>query len=195
MNRGPPARNLAVMTLEVAIVALYRVLGSLPTLKWPLAGGLLAIFVDLTDLFWFNVLDLGGVPDYQMFDKLADQVYLAVFLIVALRWTGPERTISIVLYAFRIIGFVAFELSGNRAVLLLFPNVFEFWFLFIAAFHHFRPAMTWTRMQLAIVLVPLIGAKEVQEWALHWARLFDNITFLEALEQIRRWIVGLVGLS
>ena len=183
------------MTLEVVIVALYRVFGSLPTLKWPLAGGLLAIFVDLTDLFWFNVLDLGGVPDYQMFDKLADQVYLAVFLIVALRWTGSERTISVVLYAFRLAGFVLFELSGDRAVLLLFPNVFEFWFLFIATLHHFRPVMTWTRLRLAVVLVPLIGAKEVQEWALHWARLFDNITFLEALEQIRRWLVGLVGLS
>jgi hypothetical protein len=183
------------MTLEVALVALYRVFGSLPTLRWPLAGGLLAIFVDLTDLYWFNVLDLGGVPDYQMFDKLADQVYLAVFLIVALRWTGPERTISVVLYAFRIVGFLLFELTGERAVLLLFPNVFEFWFLFIAAFHHVRPAMAWTRWQLAAVLVPLIGAKEVQEWALHWARLFDNITFLEALEQIRCWLVGLVGFS
>ena len=43
--------------------------------------------------------------------------------------------------------------------------------------------------------MPLIGAKEIQEEALHWARLFDNITFLEALEQVRRWIVGLVGLS
>jgi hypothetical protein len=192
----PPARiNLAVMTLEVAIVALYRVLGSLPTLKWPLGGALLAIFVDLTDLYLFNVLDLGGVPDYQMFDKLADQVYLAVFLIVALRWTGPERTISVVLYVFRIVGFLLFELSGDRAVLLLFPNVFEFWFVLIATLHHFRPVMAWTRLRLAVVLVPLLAAKEVQEWALHWARLFDNFTFLDALEQIRRWLAGLVGLS
>jgi hypothetical protein len=114
------------VTLEVVVVGLYRVFGSLPALRWPLTGGLFAIFVDLTDLFWFNVLDLGGVPNYQLFDKLADQVYLAVFLIVALRWSGPERTISIVLYAFRMAGFVLFELSGERAVLLLFPNVFEF---------------------------------------------------------------------
>jgi hypothetical protein len=183
------------VTLEVGLIALYRVVGSLPALRWPLAGGLLAIFVDLTDLYWMNVLDLGGIPDYQMFDKLADQVYLAVFLIVALRWTGPERTISVALYVFRIAGFVLFELSGQRAVLLLFPNVFEFWFLLIAALHHFRPAMAWTRLQLAPVLVTLLALKEVQEWALHWARLFDNITFLEALDQIRRWLSELVGLS
>jgi hypothetical protein len=144
------------VTLEVVVIGFYRVVGSLPTWKWPLAGGLLAIFVDLTDLYLMNVLDLGGIPDYQLFDKLADQVYLAVFLLVALRWTGPERAISIVLYAFRMVGFVLFELTGDRAVLLLFPNVFEFWFLFIAAFHHVRPAMSWTRAELALVLVPLI---------------------------------------
>jgi hypothetical protein len=109
------------MTLEVVLIALYRIGGSLPVLRWPLAGGLLAIFVDLTDLYWMNVLDLGGVPNHQLFDKVADQVYLATFLIVAIRWTGPERTISIVLYAFRMAGFVLFELTGERAVLLLFP--------------------------------------------------------------------------
>jgi hypothetical protein len=181
------------MTLEVVVIALYRVVGSLPTLRWPLAGGLLAIFVDLTDLYWMNVLDLGGIPNYQLFDKLADQVYLAVFLIVALRWTGPERMVSIVLYGFRMAGFVLYELTGERAVLLLFPNVFEFWFLFIAALHHIRPAFEWTTPRLAAILAPLIVAKEVQEWALHWARLFDNITFLDALDQIRRWLAGLIG--
>jgi hypothetical protein len=85
---------------------------------------------------------------------------------------------------------VLFELTGERAVLLLFPNVFEFWFLFVAALHHVRPAFEWNRPRLVAILVPLVAAKEVQEWALHWARLFDNITFLEALDQIRRWLVG-----
>jgi hypothetical protein len=183
------------MTLEVVVIALYRVVGSLPTLRWPLAGGLLAIFVDLTDLYWMNVLDLGGIPNYQLFDKLADQVYLAVFLVVALRWSGAERTVSIVLYGFRMAGFVLYELTGERAVLLLFPNVFEFWFLFIATLHHVRPTFTWTTPRLAAVLVPLLAAKEVQEWALHWARLFDNITFLDALDQIRRWLTEIVGRS
>jgi hypothetical protein len=183
------------MTAQVGFIALYRILGSLPTLRWPLAGGLVAIFVDLTDLFWMNILGVPGGPEYQVFDKVADQVYLAVFLVVALRWTGPERTVSIALYCYRLVGFVLFELTGERALLLLFPNVFEFWFIFVAAFHHFRPAMAWHSWQLAIVLTPLIVAKEIQEWSLHWARMFDNITFLEALEHIRRWLVGWVGLS
>jgi len=182
------------VTAEVAFIALYRVLGSLPAYRWPLAGGLLAIAIDLTDLYWMNVLDLGGIPDYQLFDKLADQVYLAVFLIVALRWTGPERTISIVLYCWRMAGFLILELTGERAVLLLFPNVFEFWFLFIAALHHARP-VTWTASRLAPVLLVLGALKEIQEWALHWERMFDYITFLEAVEQVRRWLLGWLGLA
>ena len=181
------------MTLEVVLIALYRIGGSLPVLRWPFAGGLLAVFVDLTDLYWMNVLDLGGIPNYQLFDKIADQVYLAAFLIVALRWTGPERTVSIALYAFRMAGFVLFELTDERAVLLLFPNLFEFWFLFIAALHHVRAGFQWSRTRLTLVLVPLLVAKEVQEWALHWARLFDEITFLDALEQVRHWVSGVLG--
>ena len=33
-----------------------------------------------------NLLDLGGIPDYQNFDKWLDQVYLLTFLSVANRW-------------------------------------------------------------------------------------------------------------
>ncbi len=182
------------MTLEVAVIGLYRIAGSLPALRWPRAGGLLAVAVDLFDLYLMNVLDLGGVPNYQLFDKVADQVYLAVFLIVALRWRGIERNLSIVLYAFRMAGFVAFEVTGERAILLLFPNVFEFWFLFVAALHHARPSLEWGRAPLVAVFAVLVGAKEVQEWALHYARLFDDITFLTALDEIRRTVTGLFGM-
>ncbi len=110
------------MTLEVLVIGAIRILGSLPVLRWPLAGGILAIVVDLSDLLLRDVLDLGGIPDYQSFDKWVDQVYLGAFLVVALRWSGPERAISVGLYLFRLVGFVAFELTGERALLLLFPN-------------------------------------------------------------------------
>ena len=131
------------MTVEVLVIGAIRILGSLPVLRWPLAGGILAILVDLSDLLLRDTLDLGGIPDYQAFDKWVDQVYLAAFLVVALRWRGPERAIAIGLYVFRLVGFVAFEVTGERALLLLFPNVFEPWFLVVAAIHRFRPGFTW----------------------------------------------------
>jgi hypothetical protein len=177
------------VTLEVIVIAVVRIVGSLPVLRWPLLGGLLAILVDLSDLLLRDLLDLGGVPDYQSLDKWLDQVYLGLFLVVALRWTGPARTISIALYAYRLVGFVAFELTHERALLLLFPNVFEFWFIAVAALGDLRIA-NWSRGRLAIALVVATGLKEIQEWALHGARLFDGIGTLEAIDKVWRWLTG-----
>ena len=178
------------MTLEVLVIGAIRILGSLPVLRWPLAGGILAIVVDLSDLLLRDVLDLGGIPDYQSFDKWVDQVYLGAFLVVALRWSGPERAISVGLYLFRLVGFIAFELTGERALLLLFPNVFEPWFLCVAAIHRFRPGFVWPPATTIAALSVLVAIKEVQEWALHGARLFDNISSLDFLEIVRRWLFG-----
>ena len=178
------------MTLEVVVIGAIRIAGSLPVLRWPLAGCILAILVDLSDLLLRDLLDLGGIPDYQAFDKWAVQVYLATFLIVALRWSGLERGVAVALYVERLIGFVAFELSGERAVLLLFPNVFEVWFLLIAGLHVARPGFVWRGATAAVALAVLVVLKETQEWALHGARLFDGISSLEFLDRVRRFIGG-----
>ena len=177
------------MTLEVIVIAAIRIAGSLPVLRWPLLGGLLAILVDLSDLLLRDLLDLGGVPDYQSLDKWLDQVYLGAFLWVALRWSGPARTVAIALYVFRLVGFVAFELTHERALLLLFPNVFEFWFIAVAALGDARVAR-WSKGRLAIVVIVLAGLKEFQEWALHGARLFDSIGTLEAIDLVWRRLTG-----
>ncbi len=184
------------MTLEVLVIGLVRILGSLPVLRWALVGGVLAILVDLSDLFLMNLLDLGGFPDYQAKDKWLDQVYLALFLLVALRWRGPARTIAVVLYAYRLLGFVLFEVAGERWVLFLFPNVFEFWFLYVAfrLWRHRRrtsepistdriPALT-VRRPLVLALLVLTAAKLAHEYVIHVARALDSFTAIEAVEAI-----------
>lgn len=119
------------------LIAAFRVAGALPVLRWPLAGAFIAIFTDLGDLFLREWLDLGGVKEYQRFDKWLDQAYMLTFLIVALRWQALPRNIAVALYAFRLAGFITFEITGDRDVLLLFPNLFEYWFIFIAALKTF----------------------------------------------------------
>ena len=64
------------MSLEELIIAIVRVVGSLAVLKWAFVGGWAAILIDLSDLFLKNLLDLGGVSNYQAFDKWLDQVYM-----------------------------------------------------------------------------------------------------------------------
>lgn len=178
------------MTLEVLVISAIRIIGSLPVLRWPLAGGILAVLVDLSDLLLRDTLDLGGLPDYQGLDKWLDQVYMGCFLLVALRWQGAERAVAVGLYLYRLVGFAVFEVSGDRGLLLLFPNVFELWFLAVAALHRFRPGFRWTAVRLALVLVVLTGLKELHEWALHGGRIFDGISSLEALEIVWRWLTG-----
>ena len=207
----------AAMTVEMWVIAFVRIAGSFPVLKWPLYGAIAAILVDLSDLFLMNLLELGGVRDYQTFDKALDQVYMAAFLIVAWRWGGVERNVAVALYAFRLLGFAAFEMTQSREVLLLFPNLFEFWFVFCAARRHFgwqeripltlrvlelsTPAAPSTcatatsvfaseRWNLALIVpaVVLVLGKLVQEYAIHRERWMDNITAVDAVESIWRFL-------
>ena len=117
------------MTPEVAIIAFVRIIGSLPVLRWAFAGAVIVLLVDLSDLFMMNLLDLGGFQDYQVKDKWLDQVYLALFLVVALRWPPLPAAIALTLYFYRLAGFAVFVATDERAVLMAFPYVFEAWFI------------------------------------------------------------------
>ena len=77
--------------MEALVIALIRIAGSVFVTRWAFVGGLIAVFIDLSDLFWRSIIDLGGISNYQNWDKWLDQVYIILFLIVALKWTGPAR--------------------------------------------------------------------------------------------------------
>jgi hypothetical protein len=175
-------------TWQVAVFVAFRVASALPTLRWPFAGALVALLADFADLFLMDAI--GGISDYQRLDKLCDLAYIAAFLIVAMRWSGLERAISLVLFAYRMIGEVAFELSGERTLLLLFPNVFEFWFVAVAARRHYRPDRALTRPQAAIALVILLIGKEAQEYFLHVDRFLDQFSAFGAVAGIWHAITG-----
>ena len=207
---------MRVMTTEMWLIAAARLLGSMPVLRWPFWGGLLAVAVDQSDLFMMNLLDLGGVTDYQTFDKYLDQAYLLAFLAVALRWQGPERSIAVALYLYRFAGFVAFELTQDRDVLLFFPNLFEFWFLLVAACLQFgwmqrcdevampveggstgpaavaevRTENALDTRRLVLVMLPLVALKLAQEYAIHYRRWLDSFTAVEAVEAVWSWLSG-----
>ena len=210
------------MSTEELIIAVVRIAGSLLVLRWAFVGGVVAILVDLSDLFMMNLLELGGVSSYQSFDKWLDQVYMAGFLIAALRWPDPARAVAVALFALRLVGFVAFELIGAREVLVAFPNLFEFWFLFVAYLTPnplsvggegasgrdsgalvgsrvgviagrrsiFGHRFEFTAKNVAIALVVLLVVKETQEIAIHWFKVFDSFTAVEAVEAVWDWLTG-----
>ena len=79
---------------------------------------------------------------------------------------------------------------GERAILFLFPNVFEPWFIFVAAIHHLPRPLRWTPARLAAVLVALTALKLVQEWALHVGQVFESMTSIQFLEEVWRRLTG-----
>jgi len=177
------------MTLEQLVIGLIRVVGSLPVLRWAFAGALIAIVVDFSDLFLQEALELGGLRNYQAFDKWADLVYMLTFLWVANKWDGPDRKIALGLFAFRMIGFTTFEFTQARPMLLAFPNVFEFWFVFVAIRKHYWPNYEITRERIVKWFLVILVLKLGQEWVLHGGQYLDSFTFFEALEAIRDLLV------
>jgi hypothetical protein len=178
------------MTLEEIIIAIVRIVGSLPVLWWPFVGGILAVLVDFSDLFMMNLLNLGGVRDYQTFDKWVDQVYMVTFLIVSLRWKGVPRDLAIGLFAYRIVGVVIFEFISWRGILLFFPNVFEFWVLFVAGANRFKPEYEITWKRAALWMVPLLAVKEFQEYVLHGGQWLDKY---RAVDVVVDWWQAVTG--
>ena len=175
-------------TWQVAVFVAFRVASALPTLRWPFAGALIALVADFADLFLMDVI--GGITDYQRLDKLCDLGYIATFLVVAARWSGLERVVAFVLFGYRMIGEVAFEITGQRALLLLFPNVFEFWFVAVAARRHYRADRALTPRQASLALLILLVAKEAQEYFLHVDRFLDQFSALGALQGVWHTITG-----
>ena len=57
------------MTTEELIISAVRILGALLILRWMLVGSILAVVIDLSDLFLMNLLEMGGVGNYQALDK------------------------------------------------------------------------------------------------------------------------------
>ncbi len=175
------------MTAEELIISGVRIASVFLVLRWALAGSLAVILIDLSDLFMMNLLDMGGVRNYQALDKWLDLTYMVAFLFVARQWGGPSHSIAIALFALRIVGVLTFEVVDSRWVLLLFPNVFEFWFVFVAASQRFAPnyELTWRRSLLW--LIPLTTVKEAQEYALHGAQWLDNYRAVDVVVDAWRW--------
>jgi hypothetical protein len=81
-------------------------------------------------------------------------------------------------------------MTAARWTLLVFPNVFEFWFLAVAALHHYRTGATLSRRDAAIALVALLLGKEAQEYFLHFDRFLDSFTAFDAVSGLWRALFG-----
>jgi hypothetical protein len=100
--------------------------------RYPLPAILLCLLLDAADqtiLQLFTGMDLGF---YQEYDKALDIFYLSIAMLAAMRnWKSfPALAILRILFYSRLVGVLLFELTQARFFLLLFPNAFEYFFIF-----------------------------------------------------------------
>ena len=176
------------MTLEQLVIALIRLTGSLLVLRWAFLGAILAILLDFSDLFGMGFRGVGRGPNFYAFDFGFALVDMFVFFTLVIKWSGYDKSIAIALFCFRMIGFVAFELTHIRFFLFFFPNVFEFWFLFVVARKHYRPQQVMSLKNIGLALLICLILKLGQEWILHGGKYLDSFTFFEALENIYNFL-------
>ncbi|MDG2101254.1 MAG: hypothetical protein P8K05_02805 [Dehalococcoidia bacterium] len=160
------------MTLEELIISFVRIFASLIVFKFNFFGAILVILIDFSDLFMMNLISLGGVRNYQLLDKFLDLFYIVYFLLITLRWHKILRNISILLFIFRILGFILFEFFQNRIILFIFPNIFEFWFIGITLLFLFRSKIS--KRKIIIVIFVSTALKLIQEYILHVWKVLDN---------------------
>ena len=101
--------------------------------------------------------------------------YLSIEAIVSIRFTNVlARNTSLALYIFRLIGIIAFAVTGEqyRKLIFFFPNLFENFFLYCILAQRFAPKlMPKSIKNLIIILLILYIPKFAQEWILHFQQI------------------------
>ena len=159
------------MTTGALIIVALRIIIPLLILRWALVGGIAAILIDMFDVVLIEVIGLGGFGShYHSLDKLLDSYYLAIEFSVAWGWTNPwARWPALVMFPYRMLGVLLFEITDRRIFLFVFPNIFENWWIYCLAVARMAPQ--WTPRSIGTVVVPflvLLAPKMGQEYLLHY---------------------------
>lgn len=175
-------------------IILIRLLLPISIIRWPLFGGLAALFLDGID--WHLQLLLGfPTASYQPYDKFLDLYYLSFEAFIIL--SSPHkliRQIALFLFLGRIIGIVGFEITQLRTFLVIFPNVFESFYLFLMFKNTFYSNMYLRKTMLYIIVAVLTIPKLIQEYQMHlvdyatWR--FINIDILAHTVKISYDVIG-----
>jgi hypothetical protein len=140
---------------------------------YPLPAIIACLLLDGVDQTIFQLFGFDP-PFYQSYDKAMDVFYLSIAYLASLRnWTHPGAVkISRFLFFFRQIGVVAFELTGLRWLLLVFPNTFEYFFIAYEGVRTRRNPLRYTFKFWVIVAAAIwIFVKLPQEYWIHIAQL------------------------
>jgi hypothetical protein len=175
------------------VLIVIRLIVPISIFRWPFLGAVLAVVADALDIVIATLLrrylDAGPLWNYHQLDKYLDTYYLAIEVLVAQRWAELPRWTANVLFGYRLIGVVLFEVTDIRVFLFVFPALFDFYFLFYAGVRQFLPQYELTPRRLAIWLVVLLVPKLAQEYVIHYARLLDDVVAVDVIEDVASAVI------
>lgn len=141
---------------------------------FPLPAIIACLLLDGVDQTLFQVFTTMPLDGYQGYDKALDIYYLSVAYISTFRnWVNSYAfQVSRFLFYYRLVGVVLFELFQLRPLLLIFPNVFEYFFIWYEGVRLFwNPAKLTRRTVLIAAAAIWIIIKLPQEYWIHIAQL------------------------
>ena len=170
--------NLVVMLVVLGL----RLFVPLAIPKYPLPAGILSLVIDGLDKGIFQAFTDMNLDWYQGYDKALDVYYLAIAYLSTMRnWSNLAAFgMSRFLWYYRLVGVLLFEFSQIRAMLLLFPNTFEYFFLFYEGVRaRWNPKRLGVAAVIAAAFAIWVFIKVPQEYWIHVAQLDFTDTFKE----------------
>ena len=178
-------------TTTVVFVAVVGGRFLLPLLipYYPLPAVVASLLLDGVDQTIFQLFG-HDPPNYQSYDKAMDVFYLSIAYLSTLRnWESmPAFRIGWFLYFYRLVGALVFELTHARWVLLVFPNVFEYFFIAYETIRsRWQPTHLLIGFWLSAAGLIWVVIKLPQEYWLHVAQL-------DVTDEIadHHWFAGLI---
>lgn len=162
--------NLIVFGLVLAL----RLFVPLFIPRFPLPAVIACLVIDGVDQTIFQRYTDLDLTNYQSYDKALDIYYLAIAYLATFRnWDNLVAfEVSRFLYYFRLVGVVLFEATHLRAMLLFFPNTFEYFFIFYEAVRlRWNPARMGATLVVVAASVIWFGIKVPQEYWIHVAQM------------------------
>ncbi|MCC4771896.1 hypothetical protein FXV91_17525 [Methanosarcina sp. DH2] len=150
--------------------------------KYPLPGIIASLLLDAVDQTIFQLFTDLPLEGYQGYDKALDVYYLAITYLSTMRnWSNHFAfEVNRFLFYYRLVGVALFELTNLRSLLLIFPNTFEYFFIFYEAVRMKWDPRVLTKDKLIITAALIwIFVKLPQEYWIHIAKM-DTTDWIRA---------------
>ena len=163
------------------VVAIARFLLPLTIPRYPVPGIVASLLLDAVDQTIFQQFPGLPLERYQGYDKALDIYYLTIAYISTLRnWANHFAfQISRFLFYWRLAGVALFELTHLRPLLLIFPNTFEYFFIFYEVYRlRWDPRRMPRKLLIGAAAFIWIVIKLPQEYWIHIAQI-DTTDFIK----------------